>query len=276
MTLAVRNTVFLVGMVVGTALLSIYAAAGYALVFGPYQDATITFPSVHRLAFFSWELTPRAVLGSLAAVGLTALLSLVAAGVSARVFRRVSSPEVYFITLFLMTIPLETLRIAHVYFQVVEVPALYGILITRVVILARLMGGLSLFTSGIYNAGADYPRVGTVSTLLLIMALVIVYLVPVDFENVLPTMLNATGFRGAIWALVLFLAGGAIVNYAIGWSRGYVEHGATVFLAVTALAVGWVLLTSIPGIVPGVIALALVPTGAAVFIATNRSYYLWY
>ncbi len=276
MTLAVRNTVFLVGMIVGTALLVLYAAAGYALLFGPHQDASMIFPSVHRLAFLSWELAPRAVVGSLLSVGFTALLSLVAAGVSARVFRRVSSPEVYFITLFLMAISVETLRIAHVYFQVVEVPPLYGILITRAVILARLMGGLSLFTSGIYNAGADYPRVGTVSALLLLVALVIVYLIPVDFEHVLPTMLNATGFRGAIWALILFLAVGAIMNYAIGWSRGYVEHGATVFMAVTGLAIGWVFLTSIPGIVSGVIAAVLIPTGAAVFIATNRSYYLWY
>ncbi len=276
MTLAVRNTVFLAGIIVGTALLVVFSIAGYTLLFGPYQEMSLTLPTVHGLAFLSWELSEQAVVGSLVAVGVTSLLSLAAAGVSARIFRRLSSPEVYFVTLFLMTLPVETLRIAHLYFQVVEVPPFYGILVTRIVILARLMGGLALFTSGVYNAGADYPRVGTVSVLLFLMALVVVYLIPVDFERVLPTMLNATGFHGAIWALILFLSSGAIANYAIGWRRGYAEHGGAVFFSILSLAVGWVALTSLPGLVTGGVATALVPTGAAIFIATNRSYYLWY
>jgi hypothetical protein len=152
----------------------------------------------------------------------------------------------------------------------------YGLAITKLILLTRLMGGFSLFTSGIYNAGADYPRIGTISALLFLMAFVIVYLVPVDAQRLLPTLVYAIGFNDAVSAFLAFLAFGSVANYAIGWSKGFNERGGSVFLSASALAAGWLLLVFVPGLIWGIAATVFLIGGAVLFIVTNRSYYLWY
>ena len=117
---------------------------------------------------------------------------------------------------------------------------------------------------------------GTVSALLLMLSLLIVYLVPVDQQQLQATLVHLSGADGGIGALLLFLGLGAIVNYAIGWLKGYHERGGAVLVSVSMMVTGTVLIHYVPSLFAGMIASVLILSGATLFILLNRAYHLWY
>ena len=276
MTLAVRNALFLLGIIVGSLLLALFAAGSYVLWTGPLELSRIALPQAEEWLLFDWRVTRPAALASLVATGAAAFIALLGAVVSARLFRRVSSQEIYFITLFLLTLTAEALRLGQLLLEPYSLPNFYGIVATRIVLVSRLLGGLALFSAGIYNAGAEYPRVGTVSLLLLVLSLLIVYLVPVDPQQLTASLVHQTGADVGIDAVLLFLAVGAALNYAIGWMKGYHERGGALFLSAAMLAGAQVLLLNFPAFVTSVLGVTLLFSGCVIFVVVNRNYHLWY
>lgn len=276
MTLAARNIVLVIGVVITSLLTLGYLGAGYALLAGPWADASFAIPRVQQWFGVSWEVTRFAALQSLAAAGLMGLLSTATGAVSLRLFRRVSSAEIYFMTLFVMSLSVETIRIGLPVFAVNEVPLFWGVVLTRIVLFGRFAGALALFTAGIYSAGADYPRIGTVTLLLATLSFLIVYFVPVDSERVNATFVHVVGNRESIDFLLAFLSAATIVNYLIGWSRGHREHGGAVAIAVVAVVVGKELVLHVPSLLPLLVGVVLVVAGTVSFVLVNRSYFIWY
>jgi hypothetical protein len=276
MTLAVRNALFVLGITIGTLLVILFGAAVYLLWLDPGEIASIPLPDSEEWLGYTWRVTRTAALFGLVSSGALALVALFGAITSARLFRRVSSQEIYFVTLFLLTLTLEVLRLGELLIEFYSLPAFYGVVATRVVLISRILGGLAIFAAGIYNAGAEYPRVGTVSALLLVLALLIVYLVPVDPHQMQASLMHHTGADGGIDAILLFLGLGAAVNYAIGWAKGYHERGGIIFLSVTMLVMAQILLQNLPGTFTSSVGGLLLLSGTAIFIAVNRSYHLWY
>lgn len=276
MTLAARNTILVIGVILTFLALVAFAVAGYALLFGPYSDEPLSVPQTQRWFGAEWQAGPFSAYRSLAAIGLVGLVSATGVAISARLFRRVSSAEIYFMTLFLMTLSVELVRIGQPVVEVAGLPVFMSVLITRIVLFGRLVGALSLFAAGIYSAGADYPRIGTVTALLALLAFLIVYFVPVDSERMNATFVHVTGGREGIDLMLGFLSVGTIVNYAIAWWRGHRERGGSIALAITAVVAGKLLVLHVTTLVPLGIGLALLTAGAASFILVNRSYFLWY
>lgn len=276
MTLAVRNTLFAAGIAVASALLAAFAVFGYMIAFGGLEPPVSMISETQQWLFISWRVPAQSALNALIAVGVAGVVGLLAAVVSARIFRRVSSQEIYFLTVFFLTLTLEVLRLGQLLLPIYSLSNYYGMVITRVLLVGRLFGGLALFSAGIYNAGAEYPRVGTVSALLLMLSLLIVYLVPVDQQQLQATLVHLSGADGGIGALLLFLGLGAIVNYAIGWIKGYHERGGAVLVSVSMMVTGTVLIHYVPSLFAGMIASVLILSGATLFILLNRAYHLWY
>lgn len=276
MTLAARNTILVIGVILTSLALIAFAVAGYALLFGPYADEDLSVPRTQTWFGAQWEVGPLSAYRSLAAIGLVGLVSVAGVAISARLFRRVSSAEIYFMTLFLMTLSVELVRIGQPLVEVADLPVFVSVLITRIVLFGRLVGAFSLFAAGIYSAGADYPRIGTVTALLALLSFLIVYFVPVDSERLNATFVHVIGGREGIDLMLGFLSVGTIVNYAIAWWRGHRERGASIALAITAVVIGKLLVLHVPALVPLGIGLGLLTAGAASFILVNRSYFLWY
>ncbi|MFW5689188.1 MAG: hypothetical protein ACOC1U_06385 [Spirochaetota bacterium] len=276
MTLAARNTILTVGVVLTTALTIGYAVAGWAIFFGPWARVPFEVPEVQRWVSFAWPVRPENAFRSLAAAGFLGVLATVLGAVSLRLFRRVSSAEIYFMTLFVLSLAAETIRMGAPLLHIFEVPVFWGLALTRVVIFGRLMGALALFTAGIYSAGADYPRIGSVTLLLATLSFLIVYFIPVDTGRMHATFLHVIGGREQIDLMLLFLSLATIVNYLIGWFRGHRERGGAVALAVVVVVIGRQLVLHIPSLVPLVAGLTLLVLGSVSFVLVNRSYYIWY
>lgn len=276
MTLAVRNALFALGITVGSLLVALFALGVWQFWFGSFDLASVTVPQSETWLVFTWRIPRAAAIAALGATGVASSIALAGSVVSARLFKRVSSQEIYFITLFLITLTVEVVRLGQFLVELYSLPLFYGVVTTRVLLISRLLGGLSLFAAGVYNAGAEYPRAGTVSLLLFVLALLIVYLVPVDPQRLQASLVHRTGADGGIDAILLFLSAGAVVNYAIGWAKGYHERGGALFLAVALLAAAQVLLLNVPTIVVSVIGALFLLSGTTMFVVVNRNYHLWY
>jgi len=276
MTLAARNTIFVFGVILTFICLFVYALAGYALLFGRYSGEVFSLSSAQTWFGLRWEVEPLFSYASLAAAGVLGLISSSGVAISARLFRRVSSAEIYFMTLFLMSLSIELARIAQPLLEINDMPATLSALVTRIVLFGRLAGALSLFAAGVYAAGADYPRIGSVTLLIAALSFLVVYLVPVDTQRMSATFMNVTGGREAVDLLLAFLSVGAIVNYAIGWWRGHRERGGAIALTALGLAIGKELVLHVPSVFSLGSGLILLGVAAASFVLVNRSYYLWY
>lgn len=276
MTLAARNTIFVFGVILTFICLFVYAVAGYALLFGRYAGEVFSISSVQTWLGLRWEVAPFFSYSSLASAGVLGLISSTGVAISARLFRRVSSAEIYFMTLFLMTLSVELVRIGQPLLEINDMPGALSALLTRIVLFGRLVGALSLFAAGVYSAGADYPRIGSVTLLIASLSFLIVYLVPVDTEQMNASFMNVTGGREAVDLLLAFLSTGAIVNYGIGWWRGHRERGGAIALTAIGFAIGKELVLHLPSIVSLGSGLILLGVATASFVLVNRSYYLWY
>ncbi|MFP4113154.1 MAG: hypothetical protein ACOCWX_01165 [Spirochaetota bacterium] len=276
MTLAVRNSILIAGAILTGALVLAYAASGYTLLFGAYANEPFRVGEYQTWFGLQWSVRPLAAYRSLAAAGILGLIATFGVALSVRLFRRVSSAEIYFMTAFLISLAAELVRIGQPLVDIAGVPPYVGVVLSRIVLFWRLFGSLALFSAGIYSAGADYPRIGSVTLLLAALSFLIVYFVPVDSREISATFVHVTGDREAIDLMLGFLSLGTIVNYVIGWSRGHRERGGTIALAAAALVVGSQLVLHVPAIVALSVGLALVAAGTASFLLVNRSYYLWY
>ena len=276
MTLAVRNSVLIVGVILSLLVLSAYAVGVWTLFVGPLSDAPITIGEHQQWLGMRWRVNPIAAYHSLGAAGIMAVVAITGLLAAIRVFRRVSSAEIYFITLFLVSLALEPVRLARPLAELAGMPLSVGVQLTRVVLFGRLFGGLSLFVAAIYAAGADYPRIGSVTLLLCALCALIVYLVPVDSGRMAASFLHVTGGRDTVDLMLGFLSVGTIVNYAVGWGRGMREQAGALALSVIAMTVGKELVLHVALIFPLALGLALVAGGLAAFVIVNRSRYLWY
>lgn len=276
MTLAARNAIFVTGAIFTFLALLVYAAAGHALLFGAYVDEPFSVGEFQSWFGVRWSVPPLAAYRSLVAAGAVGLIATGGVAVSARLFRRVSSAEIYFMTLFLISLSFELVRIGQPLAEINNLPAATGVLLTRVVLLGRLFGALSLFAAGIYSAGADYPRIGRITMLLVALSVLIVYLVPVDSDQMNATFVHVTGGRQSVDLMLGFLSLATIVNYGIGWWRGHRDRGGAIALTVVGLVVGNQLVIRVVSVLPLSGAVILLAVATSGFVLVNRSYYLWY
>ena len=275
MTLAVRNSVLLLGAILALAALVGFVVGGISL-WSP-DDAALVASAGPTLSWYgiSWEVDQDEALYSLVAAGVLSLISLVGLAGSARLFRRVNSAEIYFVAIFMLSACAEVLRLVVPLAQIEGRPADVVILVTRAVLFARLVGSLSLFAAGVYAAGADYPRIGTISAILVGIGFAVVYFMPIDNSQLAASYLYQTDRQIQLDLITGFLSAGAIINFVIGWFRGHRDQSVPLVLAAAATVVGKELVLNVAS--PGMLAsgLILAATGIAGIILVNRSYYLW-
>ncbi len=275
MTLAVRNTVLILGAILSFAALVAFGIAGSSLLADGSDELRSIAGSFLSWHLLEWSVEPEEAIYSLIAAGLLALISFVALSAAARLFRRVNSAEIYFLAIFLLACCAEMLRIAIPLAQIQGLPIAFPVLVTRAVIFARIVGSLSIFAASIYAAGADYPRIGTISAILVALGFVVTYFMPIDNSRIAASFLFETDRQAQLDLILGFLSIGSIVNFTIGWYRGHRDQSVALVLAAAATVLGREIVIHLAS--PGMLASGLILVGAGVagIIFVNRSYYLW-
>lgn len=275
MTLATRNGLLVTGTVAAVLGLAAFVAAGSVYLLGQVDAIALPLDLTESWYWARWQVDARAPYHSLMAAAGLALVAAVGVAVCVRLFRRVNSPEIYFVAVFLLSCAVELARILVPLGELFLWPPSVFVIVTRAVLFSRILGSLALFAAGVYAAGADYPRIGTVSLLMAALSFVIVYFVPLDNSVITASFLYSTGAGARIDLLTGFLSVGTLVNYSIGWMRGHHEQSVGLVASICGLVVGRELLLHVAGVVSIAGGLAVLAAAVVIFVLVSRSYYLW-
>jgi len=136
-------------------------------------------------------------------------------------FEKTQSPEITFVVFFAASFSFEMLRLVLPLGRIYEIPSLYYLLASRLILFARCFGIFSLFAASVVAAGFEIQRLRNAIMLIILAALVIALWVPIDTQ-IWDSSLNmlsayATMFR-LIETGIFFIT--AVSFFIATWSRG--------------------------------------------------------
>jgi len=97
-------------------------------------------------------------------------------------FLKTQSPEILFIALFAASLSLEALRLVLPMKWVYEIPSLYVLMASRIILFGRYFGIFSLFTASVFAVGFKAQKQRNVIMVIIITTLIIALGFPVDTQ----------------------------------------------------------------------------------------------
>jgi len=183
MTLSNRNAVFKAGIVLSSFCLLIAIAA--LLVTAPvytYMEAEI---AVRSEGFFQ-TILGRPFEARLLAVHFTvmflALYSLLSIALIYFFFEKTQSPEILFVAFFAASFSLEVLRLILPLGYVHEIPSLYVLAASRIILFGRYFGIFSLFAASVHAAGYQSQQQRSAIMIIVTTTLFVALSAPVDTQ----------------------------------------------------------------------------------------------
>jgi hypothetical protein len=207
MTLSTRNTILRLGLVVSVLIAGaatglaawLYATAGWAALEEVSVGSSIPWLGA-RLAGpaqgVEWVVGKTIVAAWFAVFAIIVVL---------RQFKRTTAPEMFFFSFFLLTIPLDSVRLLQVIHQIVELPITVSIVATRVGYFGHALGIFCLFGSSLYAVGVEYQRTGAALSIAALIAFAFSYAVPVDPTVLYPNLLNPIGNQRTVQVVAIVL-----------------------------------------------------------------------
>ena len=98
-------------------------------------------------------------------------------------FEKTFAPEILFIAFFAASFSLETVRLIIPFGQLHDVPSLYLLAASRILLFSRYYGIFSLFAASVYAAGLEVQKQRTMILAVTIATLVIALGVPIDTQT---------------------------------------------------------------------------------------------
>jgi len=135
-------------------------------------------------------------------------------------FEKTQSPEILFIAFFTASLSTEVFRLVIPFWYMNEIPSLYLILSSRMVLFGRFFGLFSLFTASVFAAGYDTKR-GNVILVIIVVTLIMALGIPVDTQNWNTSFCMVNGYI-SMFRLIeigIFLIT-AISFFVAAWRRG--------------------------------------------------------
>ena len=276
MTLSGRNNIFKAGFILSVISLGFFAAGSFFAYpafpaslasaamrsGGIFQKLTESFTNTNAYAPFL------SILGSVA-------YSIIGIALVYFFFEKTRSPEILFIGFFIISLSIEFTRILIPLRNVFQFPAIYLISASRLLLFSRHFGFFSLFAASIFSAGLDEQKQNNIILILILVALIIAFNVPIDglvWDSSLK-MLNGYDSMFIILeeGIVVIIVITFIISARIRDTKDYLFVGIGSFLAITGRDV---LLASDTwlALIPGLIALI----GGTWFICSKlHKIYLW-
>lgn len=276
MTITSRNVLLAVAAIAAGCALG---ATAVALFFSaPHPAVPVLDAATDTVDWLLWrwptrDTMPIAALGVALGLGVVSFVGLL---MFRRLFRRTSSAEIFFVAIFLATLSIEQFRVLQYLVLLYDLPIHFGALVSRAIRFGHLVGGFSLFTAGLYAAGVEYPRTGSVLLVLNLLSFAIVYFMPVDALELMPLLVHRVGTGQTLDILLVVLSFLTIANYVYSAARGLREDSAVIASCAVAVVIGRSMLLFPPNLAAAVAGGALLLAGLTVYAWANRAYYLWY
>ena len=221
MSLSTRNLVFKLGIVFSflCLLLGIAASTRIIPVYALMEAATTRRPEGFLQAFigkFTDVKLLAAHFGIMASV-LYSLLSIIFIHYS---FEKTQSPEIPFVAFFAVSFSLEALRLILPLKWVYEIPSLYVLAASRIILFGRYFGIFSLFTASVYATGFRVQKQRNVITIITVTTLIIVLGFPIDTQTWDSSLNMINGYFSVLRLIEVGAFLIAIISFFIAaWSR---------------------------------------------------------
>jgi hypothetical protein len=275
MTLYGRNAFFRVEIIIAGGFFVLAAALALkALPVCPaaMEEAVKRSSGIAQSLLGRLKPSPFVPLVSLAAAALFSLTALI---LIYFFFEKTQSPEIVFITLFVLSFSFEIMRLITPLQKTWVVPSLYLLLASRALLFGRLFGIFSLFAASVYAAGLEIQKQLNVILIAVFISLVISLGIPVDILSWDSSFSMVNGYLSLfrLMETAVFLI--TIASFFISaWSRGTPEYGAVGLGSFLAFIGRNLLLSSDTWIspLPGILFLA-----AGVWLISTKLHkvYLW-
>lgn len=275
MTLAARNTLLRVGLVLVFTLLLGYIAGGvFVLTRGDPTGLEVIDEGQSWLGI-AWAAGARQLYWLLGGLLVQGVVSFVALWTMLRMFRKTTAPEMFFFAVFVFTLALDLAKAGQLVIVILEYPPMYGAMLTRVVHFGHFLGIFCLLSSSLYLSGLEYQKTGIVLGIGALLALTLAYSLPVDFSRLFPNLLHPVGDQTTIQVVALLLSLLVLVNvlYALAavQERAFLALLGALVLAVFGRELT-VYVAAPPVYAPAV---GAVVAGVTLFTWRVRRLYLW-
>ena len=225
MTLSNRNVAFKAGIVLSS--LSLLLGIVVSLIAVPvyaYMDAEIAIRSEGFFNTFLGSHSEASLLAVHFTVLFLALYSLVSIALIYFFFEKTQSPEILFVAFFAASFTPEVLRLALPLGLVYEIPSLYLLATSRVILFGRYFGIFSLFAASVHAAGYQSQQQRNSILIILAASLFVALNIPVDTQiwNSNLTMLSGYASMFGLIEGGVFLVT-AVSFFIAAWPRGSKE-----------------------------------------------------
>jgi hypothetical protein len=222
MTLSNRNVVFKAGIAFSTLCLLVSAAVSlqvipvYASMGAEVSRHSASFFNVLAGKFFNVDLL--AVHCCILGMVLYSLLSIV---LLHSFFEKTQSPEIIFVGFFTASFSFEVLRLMLPLGWTNEIPSLYLLMASRIMLFGRYFGLFSLFTASIYAVSFEGQRQRNVIMIITVISLIIALGIPVDTQIWDSSLVMIHGFSSMFRLIEIGTILITTVTFFVAvWSRG--------------------------------------------------------
>ncbi len=275
MTLASRNMIILMGLAAGILFL-ISASIGFYFAFS--QDPQFTH--VKHLDFQPWWLLHSKQVANefmWCLVGIFTILVFSSGSGFALWFnfRKTASPEIFFFSLFILFLSLESLRLFQLNLLAANTPVYFGVLLTKIIYFFRFASLFSLLISSLYSIGIQQQSFSIILSITLFLSATLSAALPVDPTALFANLLYKLGAEREIFFATFALKILAIANYIwAGFVKSSKDH-LYMALGIGNVLAGRELLLFAHTPLTIVLGFVCIAGGAFLFAKKNHDLYLW-
>lgn len=222
MTLSDRNNIFKAGIAISSLCLLIVIAGSFRAI----PVYRIMEPEVSRRSLTVFRLIigkylPIKLLAVHICILILVLYSFLSVILIYYYFEKTQSPEILFIVLFAASFAPEALRLILPLSRVYEIPSLYLLMSSRIILTGRYFGIFSLFTASLFAVGYRTQQQSTIIIIIVIATLIIALGVPIDTQSWDSSLTMVNGYI-SMFRLIesgIFLIT-TVTFFIAAWSRG--------------------------------------------------------
>ena len=272
-----QNKIIIAGLIFSIVNLLLFVIGSYLIWTYGFNPQDITFYTSYPWWFRLGDITVSRnllfnVLGSILCLLLFSLFG--NAGLR-RLFRKTTSPEIFFIITFIICLSLENLRTGIIIIHVLSLSVYLSTALSQGIIFGRIFALLCLLVSSLYAVGMKYSSYSTLLGGLLLLSVTLANIIPIDSTMLQVNFLCKLGDERGYMFLHFILGLLMLLNYSVAClsrrSKRFLPMGAAALM----LFVGKDLLYFGVSPLPSGLGMLLLICGTILFSRQIGVFYLW-
>jgi hypothetical protein len=275
MTLKTRSIFLLIGIITSFFLLAVLGFIAYELFPHEFRISLKYFSQ--ETGFFSLRLEPEENHLFFMFIGFSVevLFAFISGIIYRKYFRRIPAPEMFLFTCFLLFLSFDALRMLQILVELWNYPVYFGVVLSRGVYFGHFAGIFCLFAGSILVAGVEYQKLGGMFGIIIFIALLIAYTIPIDSSVLYAGYMHKAGSGVLVPVLTVSVLFFTLINHVYGTVSFGSRDSYLLVPAIFLVAAGKFLVFSIPHLLAvgsGCICLII---GTVMYGKRNFTLYLW-